>query len=149
MDEDEDKKFKNATDEENSKFGCIDCILDMLPQIHIKGYNYCGINTNLETHSVHNVMGINELDCACKEHDIAYSESTSLEWRYIADKILILRAIKRIYASNSTIGERIAALIVTLLISIKMLLTKIEIYIGKIRFSLAKRKVTIKDADSR
>lgn len=88
------------------KTSFVDSILEMLPEVHIPGYNFCGPNTNLEKRLVDCTPGINELDCACKEHDIAYSGSTDLQMRYIADKILVLKVIRRVFARNVRIGER-------------------------------------------
>lgn len=110
------------------KVGIIDRILEKLPEIHIMGYNYCGPNTDLGKH----LTPKNELDCACQVHDFDYAESEDLEWRFIADKKLLLKAIKRIYVKESQFGERIAALIVSCLISIKMCFSKIEIWIKRI-----------------
>lgn len=115
------------------KFDCVDCILKQLPEIHIKGYSYCGPNTDLERRLANGEPGINELDCACKEHDIAYSESKDLESRIVADKLLILKAIKRVYAKDARFDERFFALIVSGLISVKMFITKLEIYIRRLR----------------
>lgn len=108
--------------------GFIDRMLEKLPEIHISGYNYCGCNTDLNNRLAHNEVGINKLDCACMEHDIAYAESTDLNSRCMADKVLILRAIRRIYEKDSQFGERIAALLVSWLISVKLILCKIELF---------------------
>jgi len=124
---------------DKTEHSCHDCILEKMPEIHIIGYNYCGINTNLKRRLACNDPGINDLDCACKEHDIAYSESRNIKWRYTADKILVLKAIKRIHAKDSKIGERITALIVSSLISIKIILAKIEICIRAIRMCLTSK----------
>ena len=129
----DEKSEKERVDRRRS---CVDSILEILPEIHIIGYNFCGINTNLEKRLALNQQGVNELDCACRTHDISYSESKNLEWRLIADKKLVLSAVKRIYAKNAKIGERIAALIVSSLIGIKMILSKIEICIHTIRMCL-------------
>lgn len=115
----------------NSSF--IDRIFESLPQIHLWGYRYCGPNTDLAQRLSSNMPGINELDCACKEHDIAYSESSEHKWRCNADKLLILKAIHRTYAKDSRIGERLAALLVSMLISIKLLLSKVEFCIRRAR----------------
>lgn len=139
----DDKTYKTEMGGgEKRKLGFIDRILERLPEIHIKGYNYCGPNTKLDRRLACGVVGINELDCACKEHDIAYTESSNLEWRCIADKKLVLKAIKRIYAKDSRFGERIAALIISGLISIKIFLTKIEIYINRVRICLKSKRNT-------
>lgn len=115
------------------KKGFIDRFVEKLPEIHIKGYSYCGPNTDLEIRLARGEPGVNDLDCACKEHDIAYAESRDLKIRYNADKILILKAISRVFAKDSRVGERFSALIVSTLICIKMIVSKMELYI---RYSL-------------
>lgn len=122
------------------KSAFFDRIVESLPEMHIWGYRYCGPNTNLKRRLATNEPGINELDCACKEHDIAYNESSESEWRYNADKLLVLRAIRRVYAKDSRIGERLAASLVTMLISIKIVFSKIEFYINQGRKCLVPRK---------
>ncbi|EFN81559.1 hypothetical protein EAI_03639, partial [Harpegnathos saltator] len=54
-------------------------------------------------------QGINSLDTACREHDIAYSRSNNLTDRHTADEILAVKARKRITSKDSTLGERAAA----------------------------------------
>lgn len=120
---------KHVKMQSKRKFGLIDRIIKKLPEIHISGYSYCGINTNLESRLAEGVRGINKLDYACMEHDIAYAESEDLKSRCVADKILILKAVKRIFAKDSRIGEHFAALIVSSLISIKLFFDKIELYL--------------------
>lgn len=106
-------------------------MIETLPEIHFIGYRYCGPNTNLMERLARGEHGINRLDCACMEHDIAYAESEDLESRCEADKLLILKAFKRIFAKDSQIGERFAALIVVWLMGTKIILGKIEIYIRR------------------
>lgn len=115
------------------KLGFIDRMLQKLPEIHIKGYNYCGPNTNLKNRLSRGAVGINKLDCACMAHDIAYDESNDLRSRCKADKILILNAIGRIFAKDSQIGERFVALLILWLISVKLFLCKIEIVVDTIK----------------
>lgn len=122
------KKTKNE-----HKIGFIDRILEKLPEIHIRGYNFCGPNTDLANRLARGESGVNELDCACMEHDISYSENDDLKSRCIADKLLILKAIRRVYAKDSQIGERFTALIVSWLMSVKILLNKIELNISSVR----------------
>lgn len=57
--------------------------------------------------------GINPLDSACKEHDIAYSQNIDLEGRHAADKVLQEKAWQRVKAKDSGLGEKAAALLVT------------------------------------
>lgn len=114
------------------KLGFIDRMLEKLPEIHIRGYNYCGPNTNLKSRLARGVVGINKLDCACMEHDIAYAENSDLKSRCMADKLLILSAIRRVYAKDSQIGERFAAMLISLLISVKLFLSKMELFIDSV-----------------
>lgn len=113
----------------SKKISFVDRILKKLPKIHIRGYKYCGPNTDL----THCEQCINKLDCACMEHDFAYAVSNDLKLRCIADKILFLNAVQRVYAKNSQIGERFAALLVSLLISVKIFLGKMELCINRVR----------------
>lgn len=126
--------------ESEHKTSFFDRIFESLPEMHLWGYRYCGPNTNLAQRLASNESGINELDCACKEHDIAYNESNEHEWRYNADKLLVLKAIRRVYAKDSRIGERLAASFVSLLISIKLVLSKIELCIKCVRQRLVSKR---------
>ncbi|EFN66010.1 hypothetical protein EAG_09247, partial [Camponotus floridanus] len=53
--------------------------------------------------------GINPLEAACREHDIAYSRSNDLDQCHIANRILAARSRERNTAKDSTLGERAAA----------------------------------------
>lgn len=83
------------------------------------------IGTKLEEKLRRGVRGKNALDEACKEHDISYSNCEDSKSRREADKILIKRAFNRIYARNSKLDERAAALLVSGLMTAKVGLTKI------------------------
>lgn len=56
--------------------------------------------------------GINGLDKACKQHDIAYSENTSGEKRRKADEILGNSAWKRFKSSDASFSEKLNSLTV-------------------------------------
>ena len=84
--------------------------INALPfELHIPGYQFCGPGTHLEKRLARGDQGINLLDAACREHDIAYSRSNDLVERHAADKILAKKARRRIVARDSTLGERAAA----------------------------------------
>lgn len=132
---------EDKLDENQKSSSLIDRFLEMLPEMHIKGYSYCGPNTDLNARLARGEPGINELDCACREHDIAYAQSGDREMRNEADKILVSKAFTRIFAKASRIGERFAALIVSGLIGIKIILNKLELYVRYIfRNCLVKKK---------
>ncbi|KAL4123313.1 hypothetical protein QTP88_015510 [Uroleucon formosanum] len=57
--------------------------------------------------------GINGLDFACRDHDIAYEKSNSLSERSAADSILEERAWSRVGAKDAGYKEKAAALLVT------------------------------------
>lgn len=68
--------------------------------------------------------GVNPLDSACKEHDIAYASSKEPTDRYLADKKLQKAAMKRIIAKDSSLGERATALGVAVAMKAKRTLSK-------------------------
>lgn len=85
--------------------------IDALPiELHLPGYHYCGPGTKLKERLARNDSGINKLDQACKEHDIAYSKYSDSANRSIADRTLADRAWQRVKSSDASFGERAAAL---------------------------------------
>jgi hypothetical protein len=85
-------------------------LIDKLPiELHLPGYNFCGPGTKLTKRLARGDSGVNLLDLACKVHDIAYSETTDLNKRHEADKVLIEKARERLKAKDSSFGEKAAA----------------------------------------
>ena len=75
----------------------------------MSGYQYCGPGTKLAKRLAWGDSGINPLDAACKEHDIAYSRNReNVEARNVADRILAENG-KRVFAKDAGIGEKAAA----------------------------------------
>lgn len=94
--------------------GLINSIINRLPiEAHVPGYQFCGPGTKLKKRLARGDKGINPLDVACREHDIAYSESNDLKQRHAADKILENRAWGRVKANDSSIKEKVVAYAVT------------------------------------
>ena len=89
--------------------------IDLLPiELHLPGgYQYCGPGTKLKKRITRGDPGINKLDQACKQHDIAYSKFSDIKNRSIADRALAETAWQRIKSSDATIGEKAASLAVT------------------------------------
>lgn len=85
--------------------------INKLPvELHLPGYSYCGPGTKLSKRLARGDSGINPLDRACKEHDIAYSNSSNLKDRHLADSKLAASAWERVKAKDSSLGERMSAL---------------------------------------
>ncbi|KAJ8912165.1 hypothetical protein NQ315_006130 [Exocentrus adspersus] len=83
-----------STTARKSGSGILDSIINNLPvELHIPGYRFCGPGTKLAKRLSRGDMGINGLDEACKEHDIAYSREKNLEQRHKADQNLGLSAL--------------------------------------------------------
>lgn len=55
-------------------------------------YSFCGPGTKVQKRLKEGYQGVNSLDRACKEHDIAYSKYTKTKDRNIADDVLAKRA---------------------------------------------------------
>lgn len=49
--------------------------------MHIPGYQYCGPGTKLEKRMERGDTGINKLDEACREHDVAYTSKNNVSNR--------------------------------------------------------------------
>lgn len=94
--------------------GLLNSALNKLPfELHLPGYQYCGPGTKLAKRLARGDPGINPLDAACKEHDIAYSKYRETSDRHIADRILAEKAWKRVISKDTSFGERANALLVT------------------------------------
>jgi hypothetical protein len=66
--------------------GLLNSVINALPcELHIPGYQFCGPGTHLKKRLARGDQGINPLDAACREHDIAYSQSKDLAKRHVAD----------------------------------------------------------------
>lgn len=89
--------------------------IDALPiELHLPGgYRYCGPGTRLKERLARGDPGINELDEACKTHDIAYSLYKDNFHRGLADNQLAESAWNRVKSSNASLGEKAAAWAVT------------------------------------
>lgn len=104
------------TSSRNLKFkskgcGLVNKLINKLPvEIHIPSYNYCGPGTKLSKRLRRGDKGINPLDEACKEHDIAYSKSFDLKNRNEADQLLASKAFQRFKSRDATLGERFTSL---------------------------------------
>ena len=94
--------------------GLLNRVINQLPiELHIPGYQYCGPGTRLKQRLARGDPGINKLDQACKEHDIAYSKNRDVRARNIADSILANKAWDRVRAIDSDIGEKAAVFAVS------------------------------------
>lgn len=92
----------------------LNSVINRLPiELHIPGYQFCGPGTKLKKRLARGDTGINKLDQACREHDIAYSKNKDLKERHTADLQLANRAWERVTAADSNTGERLAAWAVT------------------------------------
>jgi Phospholipase A2-like domain len=123
--------------------GLLNHVINKLPvELHIPGYQFCGPGTHLEKRLARGDQGINQLDAACREHDIAYSRSNDLTERHAADKVLAKKAQTRIIARDSSLGERAAATAVWAAMKAK---TKLGMGLKtKMKTRTVKKKKTVK-----
>lgn len=100
--------------------GVVNTLINKLPfELHLPGYQYCGPGTKLQERLERGDPGINPLDRACKEHDIAYSNSKDTSTRNQADLRLAEKAWQRVKAADAKVGEKINAWLVTNLMKSK------------------------------
>lgn len=107
--------------------GLVNNLINNLPlELHLPGYNYCGPGTRLQERLLRGDRGVNELDEACKQHDISYANSSKLEDRHKADFKLMNMAKQRIKSKNSSRGEKLASWLVN-----KVMKAKLKVGAGK------------------
>ena len=85
---------------------------NIMPELHLPGYNYCGPFTKLDERLARGDEPVNKLDAGCKEHDIFYRDHKDTKERHIADKELENIAKERMHASDASIREKIDAALV-------------------------------------
>lgn len=94
--------------------GLINKAINALPfELHLLGYNYCGPGTRLQDRLSRGDKGINPLDEACKEHDIAYHNNKDVSSRLKADQVLADKAWARYNSKDVPWGEKAASWLVT------------------------------------
>jgi hypothetical protein len=47
---------------------------NVMPELHLPGYNYCGPFTKLNERLARGDKPVNKLDAGCKKHDIFYGD---------------------------------------------------------------------------
>ena len=96
-----------ASKEENS---VLDALIDLLPfKLNFPvGYEFCGAETYLDERLQLGDQGINLLDKACLQHDLAYNSDKD---RRKADWILADNAFARILSFDAKLSERTSALV--------------------------------------
>lgn len=123
--------------------GFVDSLIDKIPiELHLPGYQYCGPGTKLKKRMERGDPGINPLDSACKEHDIAYNNHKDSGERSIADKILQTEAMKRVLSTDASLSERAAALGVATAMKAKRTLTGQGIGRKNIKMTSGSKKKT-------
>lgn len=99
----------------------VNTIIDNLPfEVHLPGYNYCGPGTKLSKRLARGDRGINKLDEACKQHDIAYANHKDLDNRHKADLQLLNMAKERLKSKDAGKGEKLSSWIVSKAMKVKM-----------------------------
>jgi coat protein VP1 len=95
-------------------------LINRLPfELHIPTYNFCGPGTKLHKRLARGDKGVNPLDEACREHDLAYATYKNLEDRHKADKKLEDFAWGRVKSPDARFGEKTAAYLITNIMKMK------------------------------
>lgn len=93
--------------------GLLNGSINLLPfEVHLPGYQFCGPGTKVEKRLARGDIGINALDKSCRKHDIVYNNIKNGAERIAADKVLAAEAWDRVFAKDSSAGEKAAALTV-------------------------------------
>lgn len=103
----------------NRGAGLLNTLINRLPwELHLrtlrnKSYQFCGPGTHLKARLALGQTGINKLDSACREHDIAYEASNDFSLREKADRVLENRAWEIFKSGDTGFGEKAASWAVT------------------------------------
>ena len=90
--------------------GLLNKVINNLPfEAHLPGYNWCGPGTRVATRVARGDQGVNSLDRACRDHDLAYFESNDLAKRHAADRVLASKAEQIRKSKDTKLGEKIAS----------------------------------------
>lgn len=126
-------------------YGLVNSLIDKLPfELHLPSYNFCGPGTKLKERLARGDRGVNQLDEACREHDIAYANNKNLSDRHIADKILTEKAWERVKAKDSSVAEKLSSVLVTNMMKAKTKFgmgCKVKHIKARKRSSHSKRKI--------
>lgn len=125
--------------------GLINSTINNLPfELHLPGYNYCGPGTKLQERIKRGDKGINGLDTACMQHDIAYDKYSSLADRHTADLELYKMAKQRMKDKSAGKGEKLASWLVSKVMKSKIKagagIKSFKQLVSKIRTELKKSK---------
>lgn len=94
--------------------GLLNTLINTLPvEVHLPGYQFCGPGTKLKKRLSLGQTGINNLDAACRDHDIAYESSNLPEDREKADRELENRAWENFKSGDTGFSEKAASWVVT------------------------------------
>lgn len=103
----------------------LDKLINVAPfEIHLPGYQFLGPGTHLQERLARGEKGINPLDNACLQHDIAYNDKDNGN-RAKADRELAERAFSRMLSETSDGDEKVAAMITVFCMVSKIALDKI------------------------
>ena len=95
--------------QEEEKDSVLDNLIDLLPfEMNVPEYKFCGPGTKLAEHIQRGDIGINPLNEACRQHDLAYNKLSSN--RRQADRILAEYAFCRMLAGETPPDERTIAM---------------------------------------
>lgn len=120
--------------------GLLNNLINNLPfEAHLPGYNFCGPGTKLEKRLLRGDKGINKLDEACMQHDIAYTKSNDLKQRHKADLTLLNMAKQRTRTKDVSRGEKLASWLVS-----KVMKTKLKKGAGVKTFKSVTNKIRAK-----
>jgi hypothetical protein len=82
-------------------------------------YSYCGPGTKLQKRIKQGYKGVNSLDRACQQHDIAYATDKDTRTRNKADDVLAAAATRIVMNANLSEAERSEARGVAAIMSAK------------------------------
>ena len=112
--------------------------------MHVPHYKFCGPGTKLTERTECGDVGINPLDEACRQHDLAYTDSNSD--RRQADRVLAQYAFSRMLAEETPSDERTGAVMTACCMVSKITFEK---FFSRIKNVMRKRDKKDKNSERR
>ena len=125
----------NSQEEKQEKNSAVDALIDLLPfEMHVPHCKFCGPGTKLTERIERGDVGINPLNEAYREHDLAYTDSNSD--RRQADRVLAQYAFSRMLAEETPSDERTVAMMTSCYMVSKITFEK---FVSRIKNVMRKR----------
>jgi hypothetical protein len=93
---------------------------NVIPEMHLPGYNYCGTSTQLNEILTRGDAPVNKLHARCQNHDF-FTVNTEIQQKDILPiKKLADIDNERMHANDASVGERVSSALIKAIMNSKI-----------------------------